>query len=180
MWIKRNSEKNFYLASKPIYMQYIKPLLIKLFVIAFLLTACTENEKKQADNTITNEDTLAGKENTQKEEKQNEKVAEENKKEEITGKSGADKLEGAWEIKRAIGSSVKSNLGTVYTFDGDNLTLSKDGFNNPGKTEKTDNTFSFQTEGSQYKFIYDYKFDGDTLVASMQNSNGQTFYMVKK
>jgi hypothetical protein len=35
-------------------------------------------------------------------------------------------------------------------------------------------------KGNDYKFIYNYRFDGDTLVAEMQNSNGQVLYMVKK
>ncbi|HRF19037.1 MAG TPA: hypothetical protein PK977_12765, partial [Chitinophagaceae bacterium] len=78
------------------------------------------------------------------------------------------------------GTAATMNVGTVYTFEGDKLTFGKDGFNNPGKTEITESTFSFQAEGNSYKFIYDYSFNGDTLVASMQNSNGQMLYMVKK
>ena len=48
-----------------------------------------------------------------------------------------------------------------------------------GKTEITDSTFSFQAEGNEYKFIYNYHFNSDTLVAEMQNSNGQILHMVK-
>ncbi len=94
--------------------------------------------------------------------------------------SNAEKLQGAWEIKRATGTAATMNVGTVYTFEGDKLTFGKDGFNNPGKTEITDSTFSFQAEGNSYKFMYDYSFNGDTMVVSMQNSNGQMLYMVKK
>lgn len=95
-------------------------------------------------------------------------------------KTSKAKLEGAWEIMRAEGIAVKSNLGTVYTFEGENMIMGKDGFDNPGKTEITDSTFSFQQGEDGYKFVFDYFFKEDTLVASMQNSNGQLFYMVKK
>lgn len=103
------------------------------------------------------------------------------KEETVTAdKNPASTLEGAWEIMRAEGMSVKSNLGTVYTFKGDNLSMGKGGFNNPGKTEITDSTFTFQADGNEYKFLFHYHFDGDTLITSMDNSNGQHFYMVKK
>ena len=104
------------------------------------------------------------------------------KKPEITQeKISSASLDGAWEIVRAEGKSVKSNVGTLYTFDGDKLTMGKNGFNNPGKTEITESTFSFENDATKgYKFMYDYKFNGDTLVVVVQNSNGQTFYMVKK
>jgi hypothetical protein len=92
----------------------------------------------------------------------------------------AQKLEGAWEIVRATGTAAEMNVGTMYTFEGDKLTFGKGGFNNPGKTEITDSTFSFQAEGNEYKFMYNYSFNGDTLVVSMQNSNGQMLYMLKK
>lgn len=90
------------------------------------------------------------------------------------------KLEGAWEIKRAEGDMASMNVGTVYEFNGDKLTFSKEGFKNPGKTEITDNTFSFQADGNEYKFMYEYHFNGDTLVVKMQGGSGQVFHMVKK
>jgi len=90
------------------------------------------------------------------------------------------KLEGAWIIKRAEGSMDSLNLGTVYEFKGNTLSFGKDGFTNPGKTEVTDSTFSFQANGNEYKFMYDYSFNGDTLVVEMQKSNGQIFHMVRK
>lgn len=100
--------------------------------------------------------------------------------EQMLPKTSKAKLEGAWEIMRAEGMAVKSNLGTVYTFEGDQMIMGKDGFDNPGKTEITDSTFSFQQGEDGYIFVFDYFFKEDTLVASMQNSNGQLFYMVKK
>lgn len=90
------------------------------------------------------------------------------------------KLEGAWEIKRAEGDMSSMNVGTVYEFNGDKLTFSKEGFKNPGKTEVTGNTFSFQAEGNEYKFMYEYHFNGDTLVVKMQGGSDQVFHMVKK
>ena len=92
----------------------------------------------------------------------------------------ASKLEGTWEIKRAEGSMESSNLGTVYDFKGSKLSFGKDGFTNPGSTEVTDSTFSFQADGNEYKFMYNYYFNGDTLVVKMQNNKNQVFHMLKK
>jgi|GEM_PF-1708097 len=89
-------------------------------------------------------------------------------------------LEGAWEIKRAEGNMRSMNVGTIYEFKRNTLTMSKGGLRNPGKTEVTDSTFSFQAEGNEYKFMYDYHFNGDTMVVTMQKGSGQVFHMVKK
>ena len=98
--------------------------------------------------------------------------------ENVAGNSGG-KLDGAWVIKRAERDMRSMNEGTVYEFNGSKLTFGKDGFKNPGTTEITDSTFSFQADGNKYKFMYDYKFNGDTLVVSMHNS-GQLFHMLKE
>jgi hypothetical protein len=92
----------------------------------------------------------------------------------------ATRLEGAWEIKRAEGSMAETNLGTVYIFNRNTLSFGKGDFLNPGKTEVTDSTFSFQANGNEYIFMYNYKFNGDTLVVEMQKGMGQVFHMVKK
>lgn len=90
------------------------------------------------------------------------------------------KLDGTWEIKRAEGMMAETNVGTQYIFEGNKLSFGKEGYTNPGKTEVTDTTFSFQAEGNELKFMYNYKFNGDTLVVEMQNSGGQIFHMIKK
>lgn len=97
-----------------------------------------------------------------------------------TDSGPATKLEGAWEIKRAEGAMDSLNLGTVYEFKGSKLAFGKGDYKNPGNTVVTDSTFSFQAEGNELKFMYNYKFNGDTLVVEMQNSGGQIFHMVKK
>ncbi len=94
--------------------------------------------------------------------------------------SPATKLDGAWEIKRAEGSMSEMNVGTVYEFKGTKLSFGKGDFKNPGKTEVTDSTFSFQADGNEFKFMYNYKFNGDTLVVEMQKSGGQIFHMTKQ
>ncbi|HEX4877153.1 MAG TPA: hypothetical protein VFV31_10810 [Chitinophagaceae bacterium] len=143
--------------------------------MAALLLACGNNEKKESNTPETQTanvgDTL-----------QKENTVEPSAPDPVpqTSTSPAEKLQGSWEIVRATGTAASTNVGTVYTFEGESLTQAKDGFSNPGKTEITDSTFSFQTEKIKYKFMYDYKFDGDTLVVSMQNSNGQMLYMLKK
>lgn len=115
-----------------------------------------------------------------------EKKSEEKKDGEKTEKSDKDNstsentpLEGAWEIKRATGEMASMNIGVIYEFKGTALTFGSASYKNPGTTVVTENTFSFQADGSDLQFMYDYKLEGDTLVVSMQNS-GQTFYMVKQ
>lgn len=98
---------------------------------------------------------------------------------ESTETSSTSKLEGTWEIKRATGSMADSNIGITYEFAGNKLTFGSGSFKNPGTTEVTDNTFSFQAEGNDLHFMYDYEMNGDTLIVKMQGSD-QTFYMVKQ
>lgn len=138
---------------------------------AFIFISCGSNDKKETTGTETKNETGT--------------VTNEGGPDHIDTETerpltNAQKLEGAWEIVRATGTAAEMNVGTVYTFEGDKLTFGKDGFNNPGKTEITDSTFSFQSDKINYKFIINYRFEGDTLVASMQNSNGQMLYMLKK
>ena len=92
----------------------------------------------------------------------------------------ASKLEGAWEIKRAEGMMPEANVGTVYEFSGNKLSFGKGEYKNPGTTIVTDSTFSFQADGNELVFMYDYHFNGDTLVVEMQKSGGQIFHMIKK
>lgn len=144
-------------------MNYQKNVVVIIFIITVLI-ACGDNDKK------------------------NDKVKEVDPKEtdsKVISKEKRDpgpvgKLDGVWVIKRAEGNMKSMNTGTVYEFNGNKLTLSLEGFKNPGTTEITDSTFSFQTEGNNYKFMYNYKFNGDTLVVSVQNSGGQVFHMIKE
>ena len=151
-------------------MHFKNILFISCATILFM--GCDSSDKKETTGTETKTDTTSQTSDTV------EKPVIHSETEQTL--TNAQKLEGTWEIMRATGTSAKTNVGTVYTFEGDKLTLGKDGFNNPGKTEITDSTFSFQMEGNNYKFVYDYSFNGDTLVATMQNSNGQMLYMVRK
>lgn len=136
-------------------MKLFKASMTILFA-ASLLTACGGKDKKEGD------------------------TKEPETKMEATDNGPASKLEGAWEIKRAEGAMDSLNLGTVYEFKGNKLAFGKGDYKNPGKTEVTDSTFSFQAEGNELKFMYNFKFNGDTLVVEMQNSGGQIFHMVKK
>lgn len=155
-------------------MHFKKSTIVHLCLAISLITACTSSENKKTGNPVIKNDTAT-------EMKPINIITEDKNPETTQGKIAPASLDGVWEIVRAEGSSVKSNLGTVYTFDGDKLTMGKNGFNNPGKTEITDSTFSFQNDATKgYKFMYDYKFNGDTLVVVVQNSNGQTLYMIKK
>jgi hypothetical protein len=137
--------------------------IIRQFIIIFsslsLLVACGGKDNKAGSN--------------EKDTTQNETVK--------PGDNGtASRLEGAWEIKRAEGGMSETNVGTVYEFKGSKLSFGKAGFVNPGSTIVTDSTFSFQADGNELKFMYNYKFNGDTLIVEMQNSGGQIFHMTKQ
>lgn len=101
-------------------------------------------------------------------------------KEEPAAIGPVSKLEGSWIIKRAEGEMADYNVGTVYEFQGSKLSFGKDGYKNPGKSDITDSTFSFQADGNELKFMYNYKFKGDTLIIEMQKGSGQVFYLVKQ
>jgi hypothetical protein len=90
----------------------------------------------------------------------------------------ATKLEGVWEIKRVDGVDG-GNVGGTYTFKGNTLATGMDGVNIPGATEVTDSTFSFLATGGTDKVMYNYHFNGDTLVATIQDGV-QVFHLVKK
>ncbi|MCX8019413.1 MAG: hypothetical protein N2747_02830 [Chitinophagaceae bacterium] len=93
------------------------------------------------------------------------------------------KISGAWEVVRAEGGMESMNIGTVYDFsEKGRLTLSNALLKNPGTTEITDSTFSFHADGtdSTLKFIYNYRFKGDTMVVTMKDGIGQVLYLVKK
>jgi hypothetical protein len=129
-----------------------------ILFVASLLTACEGKDKKESDSKETETKTKAA-----------------------TADSGpATKLEGAWEIKRAEGDMASMNEGTVYEFKGNKLSFGKGSFKNPGSTVVTDSTFSFQADGNELKFEYNYKFNGDTLVVTMVNGTGQVFHMLKQ
>lgn len=151
--VRRAIQNSFYLSD------LIKPTSMKKIFYVFactfaILSACSDNKKEaktgDAEPTVKTEDSPK-----------------------------ATQLEGSWEIIRATGDMSGMNVGTIYEFKGDKLNLKSPGFTNPGTTQVTDNTFSFQADGNELKFLYDYKMEGDTLVVSMQKSN-QTFYMAKK
>lgn len=95
---------------------------------------------------------------------------------EIPSDSSSEEI---WEVKRATGDLADMSLGVCYIFDGDKLSIGKGSFKNPGKTEITDKTFSFTADGTDIKFIYDFRMKDDTMVVTLQGSN-QTFYMLKK
>lgn len=138
-------------------MHFMKQSLI-LAVISLCVIACGSKTEKK-DDKGTKEDVTTN------------PPAEAN---ESTGK-----LDGNWVIKRAEGSMAEMNVGTVYSFKGSKLSFGKDGFQNPGTTEVTDSTFTFQADGNQYKFDYYYQFNGDTMVVRMKNGT-QVFHLVKE
>lgn len=107
------------------------------------------------------------------------KNGEDEEKEATTEEKSTSQLEGTWVIKRATGSMSDSNIGITYEFSGNKLTFGSASFKNPGTTEITDKTFSFQADGNDLNFMYDYEMNSDTLIVKMQGSD-QTFYMVKQ
>lgn len=55
----------------------------------------------------------------------------------------------------------------------------KDGVTLSGSTEVTDNTFSFLADDGSDKIMYNYHFNRDTMVMSMQEGI-QIFHLMKK
>ncbi len=139
-------------------MQYIKSILA-LIISAAIFISCGGDSKKEASG---------------------EKAQQPSGENSPKGTGIASKLEGAWEIKRAEGMMSETNVGTVYEFQGNKLSFGKGDYKNPGTTVVTDSTFSFQADGNELVFMYDYHFNGDTLVVEMQKSGGQIFHMIKK
>lgn len=138
-------------------MRYIKSILA-LIISAAIFISCGEDSKK---------------------EEKGEKAQQPSLENSPTSSGLASKLDGAWEIKRAEGMMSEANVGTVYEFHGNKLSFGKGDFKNPGTTVVTDTTFSFQADGNELVFMYDYHFNGDTLVVEMQKSGGQIFHMIK-
>lgn len=87
------------------------------------------------------------------------------KGEKMKGKEG---LAGNWVIVKAEGMMADENLGTHYIFEGDKLTFSKDGFDNPAKSTITDSTFTW--ENGSMTMEYNYHFDGSKLIAEPKGS----------
>jgi hypothetical protein len=137
-------------------MKKINPM-IWVFATGLMLNACNGSGKKTVDSTT---DSSAKTTTT-------------------TETAATSKLEGSWVVKREDGDAASEQVGTVYEFKGSKLTTGKDGFNIPGTTEVTDKTFSFLADGGKDKVMYNYNFDGDTLVISMQDGP-QVFHLLKK
>ena len=95
-------------------------------------------------------------------------------------KTPQEKLEGAWEIKRAEGILNVQHVGAIYEFKGNKVTCREKGFIIPGTSLINDSTFTFQQDGQEMKSMYKYHFNDDTLVVVPPNNVGQVFYMVKK
>ncbi len=113
-----------------------------------------------------------------KDKKEEAKTEPETKSETTEPAADATKLEGVWEVKRVDGVDG-GNVGSTYTFIGNTLTTGMEGLNIPGTTEVTETTFSFLANGGSDKVMYNYHFNGDTLVAALQDGP-QVFHLVKK
>lgn len=135
-------------------MKTIKLLAIALISTSLITSCGNKDEKKEGSTSETSESSE-------------------------TTEAKSSKLDGTWVIKRATGSMADANIGVIYEFAGNKLTFGTSSFKNPGTTEITDNTFSFQADGNDLHFMYDYEMNGDTLIVKMQGSD-QTFYLVKE
>lgn len=73
-------------------------------------------------------------------------------------------LDGEWEVVKAEGFMSESNVGTSYIFEQNNLTLSKDGFDNKAASSRTDSIFTW--DNGSMVMEYRYKFEGNQLVVN--------------
>jgi hypothetical protein len=99
---------------------------------------------------------------------------------EETAKTPKDKLEGKWEIKEATGELASLNVGTVYTFNGENFSTAAMGIETKGKIVAiNDDSFSVLFENFTDNFDYKYHFDGEKLIIEA-GSQGQVFTLEKQ
>ena len=94
-----------------------------------------------------------------------------------------DVLDGAWVITEATGEYASLNVGTTYTFDKANSTLTtKQGImiSKGAMSSLTDSSFSVLFEGLSNPFNYTYTFEGGKLVLNLATSGGQTFTLERK
>jgi len=95
-------------------------------------------------------------------------------------KTPKDKLEGKWEIKEATGELASLNVGTIYTFDGENFSTAAMGMESKGKiVTKTDEMFSVLFENLTTNFDYKYHFEGEKLIIEA-GTQGQIFTLEKQ
>ncbi|OIO19956.1 MAG: hypothetical protein CO029_02060 [Candidatus Magasanikbacteria bacterium CG_4_9_14_0_2_um_filter_41_10] len=94
-----------------------------------------------------------------------------------------DVLDGAWVITEATGEYASLNVGTTYTFDKANSTLTtKQGIiiTKGAITTVSDSAFSVLFEGLSNPFNYTYHFDEGKLVLELATSGGQVFTLERK
>ncbi len=95
-------------------------------------------------------------------------------------KTPKDKLEGKWEIKEATGELASLNVGTIFTFDGENFSTAAMGMESKGKiVTKTDEMFSVLFENLTTNFDYSYHFEGEKLIIEA-GTQGQIFTLEKQ
>jgi hypothetical protein len=95
-------------------------------------------------------------------------------------KTPKEKIQGSWVIVEAEGEMADLNIGTTYTFNGDNYGMSKGIIDNKGKIiEMTDNSYQAQFDGMQTIYSFEYEFNGDKLIITPSGS-GQQFVLEKK
>ncbi|KKS71044.1 MAG: hypothetical protein UV42_C0037G0019 [Candidatus Magasanikbacteria bacterium GW2011_GWE2_42_7] len=86
-------------------------------------------------------------------------------------------------ITEATGDYASLNVGTTYTFDKANSTLTtKQGImiSKGAMSSLTDSSFSVLFEGLSNPFNYTYTFEGGKLVLNLATSGGQTFTLERK
>lgn len=93
------------------------------------------------------------------------------------GNKGGGGIEGKWEITEAQGMLADMNKGTVYNFDGKNVSISKGGIETKGTYQLAGDTLKYDFGTMQMKALV--KINGDKLNFEIIGSD-QKFVMSKK
>jgi hypothetical protein len=84
-----------------------------------------------------------------------------------SGLPNQERLQGAWEIISATGDMSDLNVGTVYAFEGDNMTTSKGAVSTEGTFTSTDSTITWSLSGMDMEVNYDYSYKGENMVIEL-------------
>lgn len=93
-------------------------------------------------------------------------------------KTSANGMDGTWKIVKAEGSMADLNVGTLYIFEGDNMTLKGGGISTPGTYSTSGDTLIFTMEGNA-EFTYLHEMKGKQLVIKPIGSD-QVLYLDKQ
>lgn len=102
----------------------------------------------------------------------------ENKKVNTEENKFAHSLDGSWVIRRGVGPYADRQVGQVFSFKGDKFQFNHGQMSFTGDVIVNEKNFIVTPHKNKTTKSFNYYFQGDKMVMSMQNSQ-MTFYLVK-